>query len=228
MNCCPDAGVDARIPDTAIGDLTPPQVTMISPGDGAMNVSVVSPIQAAFSEPVLSTQQGMSVTYGPGAGEIVDGTVTYDPGLRVATFTPTAPLVGSNVHRVTLSSVITDEAGNPLTPPVSWTFVTTSDGVAPTVLMTSPANGATAVPVNSPIAVTFSEPVSFFNSATVAVTVASVPVTGTFSMNGTRTMEFTPDADLPAASLVEVSLSSEIRDYSNFSLTPFSFSFSTQ
>jgi hypothetical protein len=227
MNCGPDAGVDARIPDTAIGDFTPPEVTMISPGDGAKNVSVVSPIQAAFSEPVLSTQQGMSVTYGPGAGEIVDGTVTYDPGLRVATFTPTAPLVGSNVHRVTLSSVITDEAGNTLMP-VSWTFETTSDGVAPTVLMTSPANGATAVPVNSPIAVTFSEPVRFINSANVAVTVASVPVTGTYSMNGTRTMEFTPDADLPAASLVEVSLSSGIRDYSNFSLTPFSFSFSTQ
>ncbi|NVB77383.1 MAG: Ig-like domain-containing protein [Kofleriaceae bacterium] len=202
-------------------------MTLFSPGDGDTNVSVMTLIQAGFSEPVLGTQQGMTVLYGPAPGEPVAGTVTYDPSLRVATFTPTAPLVGTNVHTVSLSSVITDESGNALMP-ISWTFVTSSDGVAPTVLMTTPANDSTNVPVSSTISVTFSEPVSFFNAASVAVSVASVPVTGTFSMAGPRTMVFTPDANLPAASTVDVSLSSGIRDYSNFPLTPFSFSFSTQ
>jgi hypothetical protein len=227
MNCGRDAGTDARIPDTSIGDFTPPQVTLFVPGADMAGVSVTTPIQAGFDEPVLNTLVGMTVKYGPGAGEIVNGTVTYDPGLRVATFTPTAPLVGSNVHTVILSSVITDEVGNALMP-VSWMFVTTVDAVGPTVLMTSPANNSTEEPLDSTISVTFSEPVNFFNAANVAVTVASVPISGTFSMTGPRTMVFTPDANLPAASTVDVSLSSGIRDYSNFPLTPTSFSFSTE
>lgn len=225
MNCGRDAGIDARIPDG--GELAPPQVSMINPGDGMTGVLVSTPIQAGFDKPVMNTLQGMSVKYGPGAGEAVDGIVTYDPGLRVATFTPTVSLVGNQLHTVTLSSIITSASGIALVP-FSWTFETANDGIAPVVLMTTPANNATGVSVGSTITVVFSEPVNFVNAANVTVSVASVPVSGTFSTTGARTMVFTPDADLPAASLVDVLLSSGIEDYSSNPMTATSFSFRTQ
>lgn len=225
-NCGRDAGVDARIPDTT-GDVSPPQVSLFNPGDGVTGVPVSTLIQAGFTEPVLNTAQGMSVRYGAGAGEAVAGTITYDPGTHVATFTPDAPLVGNNLHVVSLSSIIIDNAGNSLVP-LTWTFVTANDGVGPVVSMTTPANTATAVPVSSTISVVFSEPVTFGGAADFTVSVGAAPVTGTFSASGIRTIVFTPDDVLPGGSLVEVSLSSGIKDYSNIPLNTTAFSFTTQ
>ena len=228
LNCGRDAGVDARIPDTQIGDFTPPQVTLIVPGDEMTSVPLTTTVKAGFDEDVLNTTAGMSLRYGPMGGEDVPGAVVYDATLHVATLTPNAPLVGNIQHTATLSTIITDLAGNALTMPVTWSFTRVPDGVAPTVTVTSPRGGATAVPVASPIEVTFNEPIKFFNAANVAVSASATPISGTFGTTGPRTMVFTPDADLPAGSTIDVTLATGIVDYSGNPLATTTFSFATQ
>jgi hypothetical protein len=142
-------------------------------------------------------------------------------------FAPTSSLFGNTLHTVNLSSVITDSSFNQLTP-VAWTFTTGPDSTPPSVVMTSPMNNATAVPVDTLIVVVFTEPVVNVSSTTFGVTVASTPVTGTVTSPGPRNFVFTPDADLPAASVVTVSLSTAITDNSANALTATSFSFTTQ
>lgn len=227
-SCGRDAGIDARIPDAPAGDFTPPQVTLIVPGGNETGILVSATIQAGFDEDVLNAEQALTLRYGAGAGEAVAGTVTYDPALRVATLTPTDPLIGNTAYAANVSTIVTDLAGNALAMPMPWTFTTGPDGTPPIVTMTSPMNNATGVPLNATISVTFTEPVQFFNAANVAVSVASTPITGTFSLAAARTMVFTPDTDLPAASTIDVSLSSGIVDYSNNPLTATAFSFTTQ
>lgn len=229
-SCGRDAGTDARIPDSPPqldADITPPTVIDKVPIAGATNVAVSASARAQFDEPVANTPQGMSLTYGPGAGTAVDGIVDYDPTQRTATFLPTSQLIGNTLHTVSLTSVIVDNSVNHLVP-VTWTFTTAPDAVAPAVVMTTPLNNATNVPVATPITVVFTEPVANVNATTFAVTVASTPVAGTFTTPGPRTFVFTPAANLAAASLVTVSLSTGITDNSGNGLTATTFSFTTQ
>ena len=229
MSCGRDAPADARFPDSAPADadLTPPTVVAKVPTPGATGVLVSTSILAQFDEPVVNAPQAMSVTYGPGAGEVVDGIVDYDPTERIATFLPTSQLIGNSLHTVSLTAAVTDFSFNHLVP-VTWTFTTGPDSVAPAVVMTSPLNTATNVPVNSLIIVVFTEPVVNVVSGSFSVTVASTPIPGTFSSPGPRNFVFTPDADLPAGSLVTVTLTTGITDNSDNALTATTFSFTTQ
>ena len=64
------------------------------------------------------------------AGSEVSGTVTYDSDTYTATFTPDANLGYNHEYTATLSTDITDKAGNSLAEEYSWSFTTLS-GPAP-------------------------------------------------------------------------------------------------
>jgi hypothetical protein len=51
------------------------------------------------------------------------GTVTFNAVTRVATFTPSSLRNANTTYTVTLTTAITDTAGNPL-PATTWTFTT--------------------------------------------------------------------------------------------------------
>jgi PKD repeat protein len=57
-------------------------------------------------------------------GSAVSGTVTYNPATYTATFTPDANLEYDHTYTATLSTAITDLAGNPLAAPYTWSFTT--------------------------------------------------------------------------------------------------------
>ena len=84
------------------------------------------------------------------------------------------------------------------------------DTVAPTVVSTNPANGASSVPRNASISVTFSENI---DSASVTNTAFSLDngVTGTIVVNG-AVATLTPSPGLPASSVVTGTLSTAIKD----------------
>jgi hypothetical protein len=55
---------------------------------------------------------------------LVSGSVSYDSGTNTATFTPSANLLYETTYTATLSTTITDVAGNPLASTYSWSFTT--------------------------------------------------------------------------------------------------------
>jgi len=68
----------------------------------------------------------------------VSGSVSYSSGTYTATFTPSANLPNNKTCTATLSTAITDAAGNPLAVAYSWSFTTTSAPVGVTVSIDAP------------------------------------------------------------------------------------------
>jgi hypothetical protein len=105
--------------DSFTVDTTPPTVTSTSPVADATDVAVDTVITATFSEAMdASTITTSNFTV---AG--VSGSVSYDSGSYTATFTPSANLSSNTTYTATLSTAITDAAGNPLAE-YSWSFST--------------------------------------------------------------------------------------------------------
>jgi alpha-tubulin suppressor-like RCC1 family protein/PKD repeat protein len=105
-------------------DTTLPTVSTVSPEDGAASVPVDTNVTATFSEAMNgSTITAESFTL---AGSAASGTVTYDPATFTATFTPDAALAYNHMYTATLSTNITDLAGNPLAASYVWSFTTES------------------------------------------------------------------------------------------------------
>lgn len=101
-----------------------------------------------------------------------------------------------------------------------------TDTTAPTVVSTSPANGATSIPRTAPISVTFSE-----NLDSASVTNAAFSfnngVTGTIVVSG-AVATLTPTPSLPASTTITGTLSTAIKDRAGNPLAaPVTFQFTT-
>ena len=131
--------VDAVFTTVAPADVVAPVVSGRSPGVGALDVGVDSPVSVTFSEPVVGSSVVMSVS--AAGGGVVAGSVSYDVGSRTATFTPSGPLANSTVFSVAVSGAA-DAAGNVMVP-VSWSFTTVAAVSCPCSVFSSsdvPAN----------------------------------------------------------------------------------------
>lgn len=119
-------------------DTTPPTVISTDPANSATNVPINQIVSATFSELMnTTTVNGMSFTLMAGAVSVA-GTVAC-PG-TTATFTPTSNLAGSTVYTATITTAVTDVAGNALAAEAVWTFTTglaAALGPAPVVLGTA-------------------------------------------------------------------------------------------
>ena len=96
-----------------------PTVSAMAPPNGATNVDPATVVTATFDEPVESASIVMELRDGSGAG--VAGSVVYDPGARVVTFAPTAPLVAGATYTALVSDAV-DLLGNSMTSAMSWSF----------------------------------------------------------------------------------------------------------
>ncbi len=207
-----------------ISDTTPPTVISKTPAPDATGVTIISTVQAVFSEAIQSSSAVISVK--DAANNPVPGSTSYNGNTKTATFTPTANLSPSTVYTVTVSGA-TDLAGNTMTA-TSWSFTTAAaDTTPPALTSTTPNDGQTSVSVTAPILATFSEPVQ---SATIAVSVrdsGNNAVTGTTSYEaGTNTLTFTPSAPLAGSAVYTVTVSGA-KDFSDNIMSPASWSFTT-
>jgi parallel beta-helix repeat protein len=130
----------ARFENYVGEDTTPPTVTSVSPEDGATEVAIDTVVTATFSEAMDSstlTTRSFTLAGTPGRGweevppvppteSTVSGTLTYDSDTYTATFTPDTNLEYNHEYTATLSTDITDEAGNHLVEEYSWKFTTES------------------------------------------------------------------------------------------------------
>jgi hypothetical protein len=109
--------------------LTPPTVTVVTPLAGSVGVcpnTTPLVVSAVFSKPMNPSTivaPGTFTLSGPGSTAVA-GTVSYVVSTNTATFTPTAALGANILYTATISSAATDLFGNMLTPPKTWTFMT--------------------------------------------------------------------------------------------------------
>lgn len=202
----------------AAPDTTPPTVISTSPANAATDVPVNQKIAASFSEAMdSSTINTTTFTVAQGTTP-VSGAVTYAAGGTTATFTPSSNLAANTTYTATITTGVTDLAGNALAINFVWSFTTGSalDTTPPTVVSTDPANNATGVCINKAINATFSEAIDPSSITTATFTLAgpgSAPVTGTVSYNTTSNVTtFQPAVSLAPNTPYTATLTTGIAD----------------
>ena len=146
---------------TIATDTTAPTVTAVTPGSGATGVATGSAVTATFSEAMnAGTINATTFVLSSGAGQVA-ANVSYDTATRVATLGPSSALASGTLFTATLiggANGVKDSAGNALDANRVWTFTTTgTDLTPPTVVPTSPTNGATGVLGTANVTATFNE-----------------------------------------------------------------------
>ncbi|HOY67939.1 MAG TPA: Ig-like domain-containing protein [Candidatus Ozemobacteraceae bacterium] len=149
------------------------------PVAGSFYIASNTSIQIPFSRTMntASVEAAFSLQAG---GSPIAGTFGWE-GNRL-TFTPSAPLSAGILHATTLLSSAEDTDGVRFAGDWTATF-TTAPPVAPTIVSTVPANGATEVPTHQAIVFEFSAPMA---TSTVLLTVTPAPI-------GQQTREWSPD-----------------------------------
>lgn len=153
----PDAGPK---PDAGPLDLLPPTVLSHAPANGAIGVPPETQIEVTFSEAMQTdrgTLQIVPSTGLPNGGVLTARPEDWDFTRRTARFSFPQGLPLRAKLTVSISN-FSDQAGNPMQGVVTFSF-TVSDGVAPTVSSSSPAENASSVPLStSEVVLHFSQP----------------------------------------------------------------------
>jgi uncharacterized repeat protein (TIGR02543 family) len=108
-------------------DVTPPTINSTNPVRDFTGVALDASITATFSEAMNgSTITSTSFTLMNGSTSTpVTGTVSYDAGTMTATFAPDSPLESGMSYTATITTGVTDLAGNALASDFVWSFTTT-------------------------------------------------------------------------------------------------------
>ena len=102
-------------------DVTPPEVTRVSPAPDSACIAADSALLAGFSEPLNSaTVNPFTFTLNDGQSEPVISTVSYDGSF--AALRPNLPLLPGVEYQATLSREISDLAGNNFPTDFVWQF----------------------------------------------------------------------------------------------------------
>ncbi|GAA2158486.1 cadherin domain-containing protein [Humibacillus xanthopallidus] len=205
-------------PDNPVADYSfgftvdsPPAVASTDPADNAKNVPAGKVLTVTFTEPVTVTKasfvltcNGNPVDYALGG---TDTAVTLTPSSDLpGTATCTLKVVATEVHDV-------DSGDPPDTMTADKTVTFTTVDTAPSVVSTSPADGATDVSSGAKITVTFSEPVTADSGAFSLACPTPTTQTFTLSGSGTAVWTLTPDANLPVATVCTLKITgSKIHD----------------
>jgi len=204
---------------SAVPDATRPTVTLTVPATTVpgptLGVPTNTSVTAVFSEDMAPT----SVAFGSFTLTCVlpcvspAATPSYVVGSKTAVFVPPAPLEALTTYTATLTTALTDLAGNtlagdPLLPLVAsnyvWTFTTGGvDITPPTVVSTTPANLNVGICLNKTVLAVFSEamnPATILANFNVAPSAnLAAPVAGTVTYDvPTKTASFDPTVDFIA------------------------------
>ena len=132
--------VDVVFSPSGTADTAPPKVTSVIPAAGSTGISVTTAVSATFSEAI---QPGsLSLQLRNPSGNLVAGTVSYDPSSYTATLRPASPLEGSATYVAAVTG--TDLAGNPMATPFSWSFTTAAQSCPCTIWSSSTVPSVTA------------------------------------------------------------------------------------
>ena len=139
-------------------DTAGPSLVTMSIANGDSDIPLNADVVFEFSKPLNPVSQplGLQVQL---AGAPVPGVYTFSAGNRVVTFEPTSLLTATTSYTAVVTGQLTDAAGNSLTNPGTFSFVTgtESDTTTGSVTSSNPIANATGVGVNIVFRATFSE-----------------------------------------------------------------------
>ncbi len=135
------------------GDTTPPTVTATLPADGASGISPNATVSVIFSEAMdPATADSNGVTLSQGSITQREWSDDHTLILHHTDWSENSPVT------VTVSTALSDTAGNHLASPFSFGFtVSTVDTIPPTIVSTSPADGAVDVAPDADLVLVFDE-----------------------------------------------------------------------
>ena len=190
----------------------------------ANGVATNREVAVAFSAPMdpASINAGTFVISG------VTGAVTYDVTNNIAACKPFSSLAPNTAYNATITTGARDLQGNPLAAPFNFSFTTraTTDSSPPDIVLINILAGATCVPLNTTVQVTFDEGV---DSLTVIPANFHIEgVAGTVTYNPfSQVATFTPTASLTANTTYTITLTSGIKDMGEVPIVPFQSTFTT-
>jgi hypothetical protein len=138
-------------------DTTAPAVTGTINANGATNVAVNTKIGAIFTEVMDPLSINVNTFTLKQGNSSIPGNISYS-GVS-AVFSPTGNLAANTSYTATMTTGVTDLAGNSMVKDYVWSWTTAAapDTTAPTVTGSTQANGVNNVPINTQVGVTFSE-----------------------------------------------------------------------
>lgn len=128
-------------------DTTPPTVTVLTPANGATNVSPIDDVVAVVSKPLDPSTVNTNTVLLQNGNVIVPAVITYDAANRKVTINPSDTLTASTTYTVRLTTGLKDLSGNALAGEYISSFTT---GImvysvwSPTPQSVSAATGDTA------------------------------------------------------------------------------------
>jgi methionine-rich copper-binding protein CopC len=155
-----DAGPDAGPPDAGPSDRVPPRVVAHTPANNAGSVPVGSTLELTFSEPMqfdVGTVQLLPSTDLQNNGVLNARPQHWDATRTKVTFQFPPPGLPRGRKLIANVAKFTDQSGNVMDGVYSFTF-TVEIGPPPQVASTTPVEGASEVPLNTPeIVITFND-----------------------------------------------------------------------
>jgi hypothetical protein len=210
-------------------------VLQASPPNGSTGVGINASVQILFNEPIdPASLEGVVLKNG---GTVIPTTITTFDGDQGVQLLPLAPLSPNTTYLFAATGVL-DITGNSETGFLPQSFTTSSgvDLVTPTLVSTTPANGATGVAATTTVQAVFSkamDPASFDPANSFRLVDSSrntVPATISFSPDFT-TATLTPKSNLTpggATYYLFVSYFGTVYDQAGNRVAPSIISFTTQ
>jgi methionine-rich copper-binding protein CopC len=183
-----------------------PAVTATAPTNGATGLGTAASLSVTFSEPVTVTGNWFQIVCATSGTRIVADTVVSG-GPTIFTIDPNTDFAAGELCTVTITAALVadlDAGDPPDTLAANVVFSFTID-TPPSVIGTTPADGATQVAANAAITVTFSEAVNAA-AGNFTLTCTGTPVAFTLSASPAAAFTLTPTSPLPAGELCTIAI----------------------
>jgi methionine-rich copper-binding protein CopC len=193
----------------AAADSTAPAYVTSNPLNGATGVQRGAALWAQLSEQLNPSSVNATTVQVLNGATPLPGAASYDAATQRVIFTPSPQLPAAAMLTFQIGAV-KDLAGNAKAAPNAIAF-TTADNAAPSIAGSAPANNASNVAINTKVRLAFSEPI---NPASLNVTADDgSPLAGTTAYDdATASALFTPAANLPGNTTVNISVAAGLMD----------------
>ena len=200
-----------------------PRVLMQVPPTEA--IGTTREVAVLFSKPMDPASINTNTFVVAGAA----GTVTYDTTNQIAAFKPVGAFAPNTMYQATITVGATDISGTPLAAPFPFSFTTreTADTSLPTIAAVNVAAGATCVPLDQQIKITFTEQMDSLTINPTTVFIAGVAGSVTYDV-ASQNATITPLANLAANTTYTITVTTGVKDLGGNSMAePFLQTFTT-
>jgi hypothetical protein len=200
----------------------PPTVLMVVPQTNGVGTN--REIAVVFSAPMDPASINSSTFLIAG----MTGTVTYDANNKIAGFKPSPDFASGTTYQATITTGAKSLSGAPLAAPFDFSFTTraTADTSAPNVIAVNLVAGATCVPQNQKILITFDEQMDSLTINPTTFLIVGVAATVTYDVV-TQQATLTPSANLAANTKYTIMVTAGAMDMGGVAIAPFQQTFTT-